>query len=53
MLVEDRQDAATGLQVGLSDNYIKVLFKGPAAANDMVEVAIQQAREDLVFGELL
>lgn len=53
VLVEDRQDTATGLQVGLSDNYIKVLFKGPAAANEMVEVAIQQAREDLVFGELL
>jgi len=52
-LVEDRKDPATGLQIGMSDNYIKVLFNGRVTANEMVEVKVQQAREDLVFGELI
>ena len=30
VLAEGRSDSATGLQVGLSDNYVKVLFAGPA-----------------------
>ena len=29
-LVEDRTDAHTGLRVGLSDNYVRVLFDGAA-----------------------
>jgi threonylcarbamoyladenosine tRNA methylthiotransferase MtaB len=51
VLVEDRTDASSGLQVGLSDNYIKVLFSGTVRANEIVEIEITQAREDLVFGE--
>ena len=52
-LVEDRVDSATGLQIGMSGNYIKVLFSGGVAANEIVKVQVQQAREDLVFGELI
>ena len=50
-LVEDRTDAHTGLRVGLSDNYVRVLFDGAATPNEIVEIRIHQAREDLVFGE--
>ena len=50
VLCEGRQDSATDLQVGLSDNYIKTLFPGPAQPNDVVTIAIDKAREDLVFG---
>jgi threonylcarbamoyladenosine tRNA methylthiotransferase MtaB len=53
VLLEDRHDKATGLGVGLSDNYIKVVFdEGQVAPNQLVEVEITRAREDLVFGEL-
>ena len=52
ILVEDRLDKATGLRVGLSDNYIKVVFEGGRTdPNHFVEALITQAREDLVFGE--
>jgi hypothetical protein len=40
----------TGLHVGLSDNYIKALFTGTAANNTLIDVEVEQAREDLVFG---
>ena len=50
-IVEDRTDNQTGLSVGLSDNYVRVLFDGPAKTNEIVKVQIKQAREDLVFGE--
>ena len=50
VLCEGRQDAATSLQVGLSDNYVKTLFTGTAQANDAATIAIDKAREDLVFG---
>jgi threonylcarbamoyladenosine tRNA methylthiotransferase MtaB len=51
-LSEGRRDRTSGLAVGLTDNYIKVLF--PAAktrANQIVAVTVTKAREDLVFGE--
>ena len=51
-LVEDRTDPASGLRIGLSDNYIRVLFNGEVSANEIVSVRVEQAREDLVFGEL-
>ncbi len=51
VLVEDRKDASSGLQIGLSDNYIKVLFSGSARANEIIEINIRRARENLVFGE--
>ena len=50
VLCEGRQDPATGLQVGLSDNYIKTLFTGTARANDVASIAVDKAREDFVFG---
>lgn len=50
VLAEGRQDKATGLQIGLSDNYIKTLFTGTDKANELVDIQIEQAREDLVFG---
>jgi len=50
VLCEGRQDPTTGLQIGLSDNYIKTLFTGSAARNQIIDVQIEQAREDLVFG---
>lgn len=53
ILAEGRPDPATGLQVGLSDNYIKTLFTGSAQRNEFLTVHIEQAREDLVFGARL
>ena len=54
VLVEDRRDSTTGLAVGLSDNYIKALIAGPSVqANDLVSVRIDQAREDVVFAEVV
>ena len=50
VLCEGRQDPATGLQVGLSDNYIKTLFTGTGRANDVASIAVDKAREDFVFG---
>jgi threonylcarbamoyladenosine tRNA methylthiotransferase MtaB len=52
-LVEERTDAASGLRVGLTDNYIKVLFAGGPAANEMACVRLQQARDDLACGEVV
>ncbi|MEC8646427.1 MAG: tRNA (N(6)-L-threonylcarbamoyladenosine(37)-C(2))-methylthiotransferase MtaB, partial [Candidatus Latescibacterota bacterium] len=52
-LVENRTDPHSGLRVGLSDNYVRVLFDGIAEPNEIVEVRIQHAREDLVFGEVV
>ena len=52
-LVEDRTDTQSGLRVGLSDNYVRVLFDGVTEPNEIVKVRIQQAREDLVFGEMV
>ena len=54
VLVEDRRDKATGLRVGLSDNYIKVVFEGgKTLPNHFAVASITRAREDLVFGETL
>ena len=53
ILVEDRTDKATGLRVGMSDNYVKVLFEDDdVAANEMASVVIRAAREQLVLGAL-
>ncbi len=43
VLLEDRADAGTGLQTGLSDNYIKVLVSAPGMANRIVPVRITAA----------
>jgi len=52
VLVEERRDRATGLAVGLTDNYIKTLFPaGDGQVNHLLPVRIDRAREDLVFGE--
>ena len=53
VLAEGRRDTTTGLHIGLSDNYIKTLFAGEYQANELVEVKVEQAREDLVFGSQL
>jgi threonylcarbamoyladenosine tRNA methylthiotransferase MtaB len=45
---------ASGLAVGRSDNYVKVLFnaaKQDIAVNEFVEVRVDSARQDAVFGE--
>jgi threonylcarbamoyladenosine tRNA methylthiotransferase MtaB len=52
VLVEDRRDKTTGLAVGLSDNYIQVVFEGgQTRPNQFSTVSITRAREDRVFGE--
>ncbi len=51
-LVEERNDPSSGLRIALSDNYIRVLFNGEVSVNEIVSVRVEQAREDLVFGEL-
>ena len=55
-LLEDRRDRASGLQVGLTDNYVKVAvdMDGMSAApGDIIDVSVTQAREDQVFGHML
>ncbi|MBM3279798.1 MAG: tRNA (N(6)-L-threonylcarbamoyladenosine(37)-C(2))-methylthiotransferase MtaB [Candidatus Handelsmanbacteria bacterium] len=53
VLVEEHLDPASGLYTGLSDNFIRAVFPGrPGLVNCLVEVEVQQAREDLVYGEL-
>ena len=57
-LVEDRFDRCSGLPIGLTDNYLKVIIDtnapNDADANpgDIVDVKITQAREETVFGSL-
>jgi threonylcarbamoyladenosine tRNA methylthiotransferase MtaB len=52
VLVEEEEVGGTELASGLSDNYIKALFApGAAGINDFTTVRVEQAREDLVFGE--
>jgi len=54
ILVEDRRDKATGLQVGMTDNYVKVLFDAPdLEPNQLASVVVTAAREQLVLGELV
>jgi len=51
VLVEEQ--GGRGLAAGLSDNYIRTLFPpGTARVNQFVRVRIDQAREDLAFGEV-
>ena len=53
ILVEDRVDKATGLRVGMSDNYVKVLFEGDEIqTNQIISVVVTAAREQLVLGQL-
>ena len=53
VLVEEQPDPASGLSAGLSDNYVKVLFPGRAEqVNQFARVRVEQARENLVYGEL-
>jgi threonylcarbamoyladenosine tRNA methylthiotransferase MtaB len=53
VLVEEQPDPASGLSAGLSDNYVKVLFPGRAEqVNEFARVRVEQARENLVYGEL-
>lgn len=45
---------ASGLAVGRSDNYVKVLFNAATqdiAVNEFAEVRVDSARQDAVFGE--
>jgi threonylcarbamoyladenosine tRNA methylthiotransferase MtaB len=52
ILVEDRPDEGSGMAVGLSDNYIKVLVSGESARpNELVDVRVIAVQEDLVYGE--
>ena len=54
ILAEDRRDKASGLQVGMTDNYIKVLFDDPGVgANETAVVEVTAAREQLVLGEVV
>ncbi len=54
VLVEENPDPVSGLSTGLSDNYIKAVFPGrPAQVNQMVQVRVAQAREGLVYGEVV
>ncbi|MFA6108281.1 MAG: tRNA (N(6)-L-threonylcarbamoyladenosine(37)-C(2))-methylthiotransferase MtaB [Candidatus Latescibacterota bacterium] len=52
ILVEDRPDQGSGMAVGLSDNYIKgLLSRESARPNELVDLQVTAAREDLVYGE--
>ena len=53
VLVEDRKDKSTNLQIGLSDNYIKVLLEEAQRPNQIVNATVTQAREDLVLGRVV
>jgi len=51
VLVEDRKKTPAGLHVGLTDNYIEVLFSGGATTNTFADVHVCEARRELVCGE--
>ena len=52
ILVEERRDRTSGLSVGLSDNYVKVLFPTEEEiTNQLLNVRVIRPREDLVFAE--
>ena len=54
ILAEDRHDKGSGLQVGMTDNYIKVLFDDSSVgANETATVEVTAAREQLVLGEVV
>ena len=51
-LVEDRRDRGSGLQLGLTDNYIKVAIDSDRdlSPGSIVPVDVIEAREDMVYG---
>ena len=51
-LVEDRRDRASGLQVGLTDNYLKVAIDSDRGLppGSIVAADLTRAREDMVYG---
>ena len=51
-LVEDRRDRASGLPVGLTDNYLKVALDSDRdlVPGSIVAVNVTRAREDMVYG---
>ena len=51
-LVEDRRDRASGLQVGLTDNYLKVAIDSDRdlSPGSIVATNVTRAREDMVYG---
>ena len=52
VLIEAPCQPGTDLAFGLTDNYIKAASPQPdARANQLVQVRVTEAREDLVFGE--
>ena len=56
VLVEERRSKTSGLAVGMSDNYVRVLFDASQEdlkANQFAEVRVTSARENAAFGELL
>jgi len=52
VLVEDKNDRATGLMKGFSDNYIPVLITGgvPDLPHKILHVMIEEARDGRLFG---
>ena len=51
-LVEDRRDRASGLSIGLTDNYLKVAIDSDRdlAPGSIVAANVTRAREDMVYG---
>ena len=51
-LVEDRRDRASGLPVGLTDNYLKVAIDADSdlSPGSIVAANVTRAREDMVYG---
>ena len=51
-LVEDRRDRASGLPVGLTDNYLKVAIDSDRdlSPGSIVAAKVTRAREDMVYG---
>ena len=51
-LVEDRRDRASGLPVGLTDNYLKVVIDADCdlSPGSIVAANVTRAREDMVYG---
>ena len=52
-LVEDHENYTSKLFTGVTDNYIKAVFPGPATAGEIVSVKVEKIRDDLVYGTLV
>ena len=51
-LVEDHENFNSKLFTGVTDNYVKAVFPGPATVGKIVSVKVEKIRDDVVYGTM-